>query len=131
MGELSAKLRQAKQHDDKDDGPELNAHEQATLAKMQREAKAAGATLATGGKGGLPPSMCLGAFRRHEWKCAACGGKKDLTIHHVAHLENPSPKMVRFGKKLDQRNDPKAVECVCQKCHDRIHQRDRDNVEEN
>ena len=131
MGELSAKLRQAKQHDDKDDGPELNAHEQATLAKMQREAKAAGATLATGGRGNLPPSMVLGCLRRDNFACKLCGGKKDLTVHHKAHLENPSPKMVRFAKKVDQRNDPKAIVTVCTDCHTLIHNGDRANSEEN
>ena len=86
MSELSAKLRQAKQQDHSDDdGPELNAHEQATLAKMQKEATAAGATLATGGKGGLPPSMVLGCLRKGAWKCSRCGGQKDLGVHHKAH----------------------------------------------
>ena len=130
MGDLSVKLKKSKRDAHKDES-DLAPDEQRALAKMQREAKAAGATLATGGEGGLPPSMVLGAMRRDGFKCKRCGGQSNLSVHHKAHLDNPSPKMKRLGESVDQRNDPKAIVTICENCHDGVHDEDRANVEGN
>jgi len=64
MGEALAKwaLIQRRRDLAKQDG--LPPEESKALAKMQDEAKQRGVTLASGGKGGLPPSLVLGIFRR-------------------------------------------------------------------
>lgn len=129
MSEQLARLKQSQRKDD--DEPELNAHEQTALDKLRSEAKKHGATLATNGEGGLPPSTVLGAMRRDGFRCKLCGTKENLSVHHRAHLENPSPKMQRFGKNVDQRNDLKAIITCCESCHDSVHARDRTNVEGN
>jgi anaerobic selenocysteine-containing dehydrogenase len=106
----------------------LSPNEARALAKLQAEAKAAGATLATGGKGGLPPSTVLGVMRRDgPFQCRKCGGKKDLSIHHKAGAPNLVSKAMR---KQGHSNDPKNLATICQKCHDDIHDEDREAGEE-
>jgi hypothetical protein len=118
---LSKWLTKPKPDDDeKDDG--LNENERRALATMQREAKRAGATLASDGKGGLPPSLVLGVMRRDKYTCKRCGGKKDLVVHHKGHLDNPkSMWLAKMGKK----NTPVNIVTICEDCHDGVHEEDR------
>jgi hypothetical protein len=137
MGKDLAKVMQAKQDakarekGDKGEDKPLPPVEQRALKNLQREAEKAGATLASEGKGGLPPSMVLGAMRRDKFKCKRCGGQENLSVHHKAHLENPSPAMKMLGKNVDQRTDPRAIATICEACHDKIHDADREDVEGN
>jgi hypothetical protein len=106
--------------------------EREALRKIRREARAAGSFLTSGGKGGLPPSLVLGAFRKAKWRCKACGelGSKEnqgLGIHHkFQHITAPEErdKGVRAIEE-GRRNDPSQIAVVCGRCHDKIHQRDR------
>ena len=108
-----------------DDGQEqkLSPNEAKALAKIQAEAKEKGATLATEGKDGLPPSLVLGVFRRDKWKCKKCGGQENLSMHHKAGTPNLVSRAL--GKK-GHSNDPNNLVTICEGCHDDVHEEDRD-----
>jgi hypothetical protein len=99
---------------------DLPADEQKTLKKLQREAQENGATLASGGKGGLPPSLALHVFRRDKWECKACGSKEDLTLHHKGGI--PASKWL---SKQGHSNNPNNIVTLCPSCHDKMHQEAR------
>jgi hypothetical protein len=100
--------------------------EMQALKTLALEAKKAGATLLTGGRGGLPPSLVLGVFRRDGYVCKRCGGRSDLTLHHKGGVDNPvSAWLANKGK----RNDFNNLVVACAKCHQAIHDEDR-NVSE-
>ena len=113
----------------KQDKPKLPAQERVALRRTRQEARKAGATLESNGEGGLAPSLALGVFRRCEWRCKKCGGKTDLSLHHIAHLENPSSKVQKKARGKE-RNDPSLITCVCKNCHDDIHDEDREESQE-
>jgi cytochrome c553 len=108
---------------DRSQEDKLGENEQKALAKLQAEAKQQGATLATGGKGGLPPSLVLGVMRRDEYKCKKCGESKDLSVHHKAGTPNLVSRAMR---RKGHSNDPNNLVTVCAGCHDDVHQEDRD-----
>jgi 5-methylcytosine-specific restriction endonuclease McrA len=114
----------------KQEKPHLPPQEADALRKIRLEAKQNGATLESDGEGGLPPSLVLGIMRRDgPFRCKRCGGKENLSIHHKAHLENPSPKLKQRASRRD-RNDPSMLICICGSCHDRLHSEDREISEE-
>lgn len=119
MSEALAKLAKLRRPQEKE--KPLHADEQKALKKLQDEAKAAGATLATGGKGGLPPSHVLGIMRRDEFKCKKCGTQKMLSVHHKGHLKNP---VSRWLKKKGSDDSENNTVTICADCHDDIHQED-------
>jgi len=121
-----AKSRQ-KQHEQHDQ-PKLSGEERRALKKLRREARAAGATLATDGEGGLPPSLVLGVMRRDKFHCKKCGEQKDLSLHHKAHLDHPGSKWLKKKSKIKgpDRNDPELIATICKDCHDDIHEEDRE-----
>lgn len=100
-----------------------NEQEQRALATLQKEAKRNGATLATGGKGGLPPSLVLGVMRRDGFTCKRCGKRAMLSVHHKGHVENPTSKKL---KALGSKNVPQNLATICETCHDGIHEEDRE-----
>jgi 5-methylcytosine-specific restriction endonuclease McrA len=105
----------------------LAPQEQKALQAIRREAKSAGSALASGGEGGLPPSLVLGVMRRDKFTCKVCGelGNKangGISIHHKGGVENPnSPRLEAMGKE----NKPENLVTLCVNCHDGIHERDR------
>lgn len=111
------------QKPDKEPERKLSANEAKALAKLQAEAKANGATLATEGKGGLAPSLVLGLMRRDKFTCKKCGGQKDLSVHHKAGTPNLVSRALR---KRGHSNDPKNLATICKECHDSVHEEDRD-----
>src|SRR5215831_5078737 len=69
------------------------------VRRIQREAKAHGATLAHDGKGGIDPRKALRAFRRAKWRCEnpKCPTpKKNLDLDHQS------------GHRKELREDPKG-----------------------
>lgn len=96
-----------------DDLPPL---ERRAFDKMQKEAKENGATLANGGRGGLPPSLVLGQFRKAGWKCAKCGTQDDISIHHRGGIP-ATKKLSRMGHE----NSLENLEVICESCHDKEH----------
>jgi len=107
--------------------------EDEAVATIQREAKAAGATLKNNGKGGLDPNLALATFRKAKWACEnpdCPEPKKLLDLDHFSNhpkeiFADPdaSAKLIKgaeFGKK-----DNKFLHCLCAACHNRVHDRER------
>lgn len=122
MGELAKKLakmdgKQRKKGHDWERHPE----ERRALRKLRTEARDKGATLASGGKGGLPPSMVLGVMRRDEFKCKKCGTQEDLTLHHNGGIV-ASKRLSRAGHTTK----PSNISTLCTKCHDQMHEKARE-----
>jgi hypothetical protein len=121
MSEILAKVAKfkgiLKDDNKKDDDNQLHPQEEYALKKLQKEAKENGSTLATGGKGGLPPSHVLGAMRRDDFKCKRCGTKDNISVHHIGGIVS-SKHVSEMGHKDKQNN----LVTICEKCHDDIHQ---------
>ncbi len=111
-------------------------HARVTVEQIQKEAKAAGATLAHGGKGGLDPALALKVFRRDKWKCSnedCPEPKRDLDLDHISgHAkeikEDPDARDdedLKEGVELGHVDDPDALHVLCKSCHDRAHDRER------
>jgi hypothetical protein len=135
MSELSSRMiRGSKLKPDQEVRRQEPEQEQAALRKLRVEAREAGATLATGGKGGLPSSLVLGVMRRDKYRCKVCGGsgrgngEGGLSIHHKSeHLENPKAlDRSKLMHKEDRVNSPANLVTLCAKCHDKIHEKDRE-----
>lgn len=120
MSDLSVRLRRATKREEDDDTP-LHPHEQTALEKLQAEAEKRGVTLQNDGKGGLPPSLVLGVFRRDKFRCKRCGTKKMLTLHHKGGIVE-SDWLSRKGHT----NDPNNIVVLCAECHDEMHNEARD-----
>ena len=116
MGEHLAKLAKLNRKQDEKPKKKMNAEERRALEKIRKEAKLNGATLQSDGEGGLPSSFCLGLFRRDSWKCKACGGKKELSLHHRGGI--PESKWL---SRQGHATTPANVSVICADCHNRLH----------
>lgn len=108
-----------------------------TVATIQKEAKAAGATLANDGKGGLDPAIALAAFRKAGWRCGnkyCPTPKEELDLDHSSgHPKEifdslkqwQNPKLRAAATKADGPKDDNYVSVLCAKCHDMCHERER------
>jgi len=108
----------------------------AVLRQIQEEAKAAGATLKSDGKGGIDPEKALAVFRKAKWRCEnphCPAPNKDLDLDHQSGhpreiFEDPDawkdPKALRAAKDPDPKDDS-TLHVLCAKCHDAVHQRER------
>ena len=95
--------------------------EKAALVVLRREARRSGATLATGGKGGLPSTLVLSVMRRDQYRCKRCGGNQNLVVHHKAGLKNPTSEwLAKKGKSNDRNN----IVTICDSCHSAVHDED-------
>lgn len=94
------------------------------LETLQNEAAALGATLRTGGRGGIPPSLVLGVLRRDGYECKikrkSCTGNQDLTVHHKGGIA-ASAWLINKGKRRDFNN----IVTSCHTCHDTVHEQAR------
>ena len=127
MGEAAAKYMAERngRKSDRAKQDELPAPEAKALEKLRDEAAAKGATLATGGKGGLPPSLVLGIMRRDEYRCHRCGKNKDLSLHHKGGIVAS-----KWLSKKGHHMDPNNITTLCSKCHDTIHEQAREEGED-
>lgn len=103
--------------------PELNPEERSAFRKLRAEARAAGAVLANGGRGGLPPSLVLGVMRRDGYRCKACGdaGEGDhggLLVHHKGGI--PVSRWLAAKGKSNERNN---IVTLCARAHSAMHER--------
>lgn len=130
----SAAKAPPKREPDPDGGSRWNAQERRALRTLRREARAAGATLASNGEGGIAPSRVLGVMRRDGFACKVCGRNQNLGLHHKSeHLEDPKAKarslLLRRQGRVD---DPSNLTTICESkagyegCHDRVHRKDRE-----
>lgn len=95
--------------------------ERRALMTLRAEARKKGTHLASGGKGGLPSSLVLNVMRRDDYKCKLCGKREDIGIHHKGGIEESE-----WLKKKGHDNDPNNLVTICDECHDRIHEKARD-----
>ena len=107
------------------------------VATIQREAKAAGATLANDGKGGLDPHLALNRFRGAKWRCQnpyCPSPKEDLDLDHASGHPREifdslkswqNPKLRAAATEADGPKDDRFVHVLCAKCHDAVHERER------
>lgn len=126
MGELSVNYVKSKKRQDREQRDKLPAGERKALIKIRREARQHGAVLTDGGKGGLPPSLVLGVFRRDKWKCKIHGdrGEDDyggLQVHHKGGIVES-----KWLSKKGHSNDPNNIVTLCAQAHDEIHNKARD-----
>lgn len=119
MGEQAARYMSFRRKPEKP----MPSSDAKALDRIQLEAEEHGATLHSGGKGGLPAAIVLGVLRRDGWHCHKCGSTQDLTIHHKADIL-ASPYLRRLHK-IAGRADPKNLATLCQKCHDAVHEQAR------
>lgn len=139
MGEASVRYAQTQQKPQQPQGKpkERNAAERAALKKLRREAKQAGATLASNGEGGLSPSLVLGRMRRDRYRCQnenCPDPKKNLTVDHIsghpkeiaADPEARVRKDLKLGIKLGHVSKIDAIHTICTTCHDAVHDRERE-----
>jgi hypothetical protein len=107
------------------------------VATIQREAKAAGATLKNDGKGGLDPNLALRKFREAGWRCGnkyCPTPKEDLDLDHSSgHPKEifeslkswQNPKLRAAATKADGPKDDRFISVLCAQCHDVCHERER------
>lgn len=128
-----ARHRVKAQHDEH----KVDRNNPQVVAQIQKEAKANGATLAHGGRGGLDPKVALAAFRRGKWTCSVPGcktPKKGVDLDHPsghkqeiqqdpeARDNKPLKKAAALGHSS---TDPKALRVVCVRHHTDFHNRER------
>jgi 5-methylcytosine-specific restriction endonuclease McrA len=92
-----------------------------TLEQTQAEAKRYGATLENDGHGGLDPKLAQKAFRKGGYKCARCGTRKNISLHHKGGIID-SEKLDEMGHE----NNVENIAVLCPKCHDFIHEKARE-----
>jgi len=104
------------------------------VATIQSEAKAAGATLKSEGKGGLDPELALKVFRRDKWRCGVPNcktPKENLDLDHIGGHEHEltedpeADAWLKAEAKKGKRDEPDAIHVLCARHHDMVHQRDR------
>lgn len=130
---LAQHAKNAQRKSDRAQRDQLTPQERKALATIQQEAKERGCFLTSGGKGGLPPQLVLDVFRRDKWRCKVCSekGTKEnggLGVHHkYQHITDPKAraKGVRAIEE-GRRNDASQLNAICARCHDNVHERDRD-----
>lgn len=144
MSELSKKLIDSKKIP-KDEQPgqrpkdePLPKDERNALNKLKNAAIDQDCVLSSDGEGGLLPSLVWHVFRRDADKqgnfiCKQCGEKGTddnggLGLHHIRqHMRDP--KLMKQGAKATvegRRNDPKELEVICDRCHNEVHEEDRE-----
>lgn len=102
----------------------LSPQESKDLGTLRSEAKKAGSFLATGGKGGLSPTLVLQVMRRDKFTCKACGKKgtpdNGITVHHRGGII-ASQSLSDKGHE----SKPNNVVTLCEHCHDNMHEKAR------
>jgi len=109
----------------------------AVVRHIQKEAAEHGATLAHDGKGGIDPRLALKVFRRARWRCEndECPTpRRNLDLDH----QSGHPREIREDPKAkknprdraaaaagDDPKDDRFLHVLCEKCHDRVHDRER------
>lgn len=123
MGELSKRIlgkndKPAAEQEEWERGLEKN--EQRALQLLREGATKAKASLANGGKGGLPPSLVLHVMRRDKFTCKRCGMKQDLIVHHKGGIVRSD-----YLSELGHKNVPQNIVTVCESCEDAQHEQAR------
>lgn len=99
----------------------LSSEERLALHKLRTEARKAGARLATGGRGGISPSLALFCFRRDGYRCQLHGDRGQgenggLTLHHRGGIVAS-----QLLSKMGHKNIPENLQVICELAHDEVH----------
>lgn len=122
---LSTWLR-AKRDGDPPGPKPLSGPERRSLQLLRREAREVGSYLSSGGKGGLSPSLVRTVMRRDGYTCKVCGelgdrdGNGGIGVHHKGGVVASA-----WLSKKGHSNHPNNIVTICDRCHDRVHQRAR------
>jgi hypothetical protein len=116
MGDLLATLKRIGREQDL---KSLSPEERRALETTQKEAEKIGSNLENGGLGGIPYSLALGIFRRDSYQCKRCSGRDGLGLHHKGGIESS------HWNKKGKSNIPANLVVLCAKCHDSVHDKDR------
>jgi len=118
---LAEHVRRKREKDNQRRDDDLPEQERRVRQKIIDEAKENGATLdRPDAKGGLPPSLVLGAFRKSRWRCSRCGGRDKLGPHPIRGIV-AAPRLSRLG----HRNKISNLTALCRHCHDALHEEAR------
>lgn len=80
-------------------------------AKLEQEARDAGATMKHESDPGLPADIVRRTMKRDGYRCVVCHSKQNLTVHHVRHTDEQG----------DAANSPEDLNTVCATDHDGLH----------
>lgn len=127
MSKLLAKLVRTEKRKHQPERKLLSKEERLALHKLRHEAHKKGAVLKDYGRGGLSPSLVLTVFRRDEFKCKKHGDRGEgehggLTVHHIGGVVESE-----WLSKKGHKNQPSNLVVVCEKGHDEIHEKARDD----
>lgn len=127
MGKSLREWIQHKKRKEIADRKPLSKEERMAFVKIRREAAEAGAILANGGRGGLPPSFVLNVLRRDKYRCKIHGDRGEgehggLTLHHKGGIVE-SEWLSKKGHKTELNN----LVTICSQGHDQIHTEAREN----
>jgi 5-methylcytosine-specific restriction endonuclease McrA len=105
--------------------PPLSKEERRSLILLRREARGHGATLKSGGRGGLSPSLVLTVLRRDGYQCKVHGDRGEgahggLTLHHKGGVVESSWLSDKGHKSV-----PNNLVTLCVQAHDAIHNKAR------
>lgn len=100
--------------------------DRAAYRTLRAEARAHGAVLANGGRGGLPASFVLKIMRRDGYVCKVHGDKGEgknggLTLHHKGGVVE-SEWLNKKGHKSELNN----LVVLCTRAHNAIHEKARE-----
>lgn len=105
------------------------------VEQIRREAKAAGATLAHGGQGGLDPKLALRVFRKDKWRCQIpnCETPKEkIDLDHIGGhphelLNDPeADAWLKAEAEKGKQNTTDGIHVLCLRHHDLVHTRERE-----
>lgn len=105
----------------KNNKPKRSPEEENALETMRKEAKKAGASLATDGEGGLSPSLVLGVMRRDKYTCKVCGENQNIGVHHKGGVVKS-----KWLSKMGHANKSENLVTICESCHDNVHEEARE-----
>lgn len=120
MGAAAQAYIEARKQPDPRDA-KLSPEERAALYTLQQEAEDAGATLATGGRGGIAPSRVLNVMRRDGFRCKRCGREHALSLHHKGGVV-----LSKWLSKKGHSMEPNNLVTICASCHDALHNKARE-----
>lgn len=126
---MSKALRKFIKHKKRQNKPTpkpVSKEEMRAFQTLRKEARAAKAKLANGGKGGLSSSLVLTVFRRDEYTCKVHGDHGEgeyggLTLHHKGGIVES-----KWLHKKGHKNEPNNLVTLCTKAHNDLHNKARE-----
>jgi len=67
-------------------------------------------------------------LRRDNYRCCACRGRSDLTIHHAIPLADFFKKNKNTEQKIQEIRNDEILVTLCEMCHRKVHKEDVDTL---